>query len=135
MLAPANWASSNLLAILPGLIVKQNCEYYFWPLTHSPVYDDFSGMKAQSYQIIIQGLLDESWSAYLAGMTMIAEPAGVTRITGIVADQSALHGLLGRIRDLNLSLVSVQLLDSDDATPVECRQCRMNKPSNTTFDR
>ncbi len=84
-------------------------------------------MKTQRYQTIIAGVIDESWSAYFAGMTMVAEPTGITRLSGDIADQSALHGLLNKIRDLNLGLVSVQLLDSDGVTPVECRYCRANK--------
>ncbi len=84
-------------------------------------------MKAQSYRVTILGFIDESWSTYFAGMTMTAEPTGVTRLSGEIADQSSLHGLLNKIRDLNLRLVSVQLLDSDGATPVECRHCQINK--------
>ncbi len=75
-------------------------------------------MKAQRYQITFLGFIDESWSAYFAGMTMTAERTGVTRLTAQIADQSALHGLLNRIRDLNLRLISVQLLDGDDANPI-----------------
>ncbi|MDD5082323.1 MAG: hypothetical protein PHU08_03000, partial [Dehalococcoidales bacterium] len=69
------------------------------------------------------------------------ETTGVTRFCGEIADQSALHGLLNKIRDLNLRLISVQLLDSDGVTPVECRYCPtnkppavQNKPSNTSLD-
>jgi hypothetical protein len=90
-------------------------------------------MKAPSYQVTIQGLVDESWFAYFSGLTLIKEPSGVTKVFGEIADQSALHGLLNKIRDLNLRLISVQLLDTDGFTPVECRHCRMNKPSNTSF--
>jgi hypothetical protein len=67
-----------------------------------------------------EGTLDRALS--------LAEPSGVTRLCGEVADQSALHGLLHRIRDLNLRLIAVQLLDSDGVTPIECRRCRVNKP-------
>lgn len=85
-------------------------------------------MKTQRYQIVILGLIDESWSTYFSGMAMTAEPTGVTRLSGEIVDQSALHGLLNKIRDLNLRLISVQLLDTDGVTPVECRHCRMNRP-------
>lgn len=85
-------------------------------------------MKAQRYQIVILGLIDESWSTYFAGMVVTPEPTGVTRLSGEVVDQSALHGLLNRIRDLNLKLISVQMLDSDGVTPVECRNCWLNRP-------
>ncbi|MDA8217483.1 MAG: hypothetical protein M0Z94_07665 [Dehalococcoidales bacterium] len=87
-------------------------------------------MKTQRYRITIQGYLGQSWSAYFAGMTLAAQPSGVTRLTGEIADQSALHGLLNCIRDLDLRLVSVQLLDGD--TPVECRHCPLGQPSPET---
>ena len=73
-------------------------------------------MEAQSYQIIIRGFVDQSWSSYFAGMTMTLEPTGVTRLSGEIPDQSALHGLLNRIHDLNLTLISVQLLDRGSAS-------------------
>ncbi|MDA8218886.1 MAG: hypothetical protein M0Z94_14865 [Dehalococcoidales bacterium] len=99
-------------------------------------------MNARRYRIAVEGSIGESWSPYFAGLTVTAEPTGVTRLCGEIADQSALHGLLNKIRDLNLRLVSVQLLDSDGVTPVECRHCRManptdgqNKPRNTPFGR
>lgn len=85
-------------------------------------------MKAQRYQISLEGLIDRSWSAYFAGMAMAAEPPGVTRLSGELADRSALHGLLNRIADLNLEIISVQLLDEDGATPVECRHCPARRP-------
>ncbi len=92
-------------------------------------------MKAQRYRITVREVLDGSWAAYFAGMAMSKAPAGGTRLCGEVADQPALHGLLHRVRDLNLTLVSVQLLDCDGVTPVDCRRCRGNKPPNTPFDR
>ncbi len=83
-------------------------------------------MKAQRYQITILDSLSTGWTTYFTEMT-ITEPSGVTRICGELADQSALHGLLNKIRDLNLKLISVQLLDKDGVTPVECRYCPTNK--------
>ena len=98
-------------------------------------------MKAERYQILFQGLIDESWSSYFSGMTINAGPTGLTRLHGEMADQSALHGLLIKIRDLNLKLISVHLLDSDGVTPIECQYCPLNKPvqdqnkpSNTSLD-
>jgi hypothetical protein len=92
-------------------------------------------MKGLKYRITTRGLLDESWSAYFSGMTISGEPGGTTGITGEIADQSALHGLLNKVRDLNLEIVSVLLLDVDGVTPVECRLCGKNKPLNTSFGR
>ncbi|MBU0494357.1 MAG: hypothetical protein KKA73_17865 [Chloroflexi bacterium] len=63
-------------------------------------------MKATTYQIQVQGKLDESWSQWFQGLTVTVE-GDVTTLTGPVADQAALRGLLTRILDLNLVLVSV----------------------------
>ena len=62
------------------------------------------------YQIKVKGVLDEKWSDWFNGMTMTFENASdgspITTLTGAV-DQAALHGLLNKIRNLNLDLISV----------------------------
>ncbi len=69
---------------------------------------DALGAAPADYEIVVQGRLDERWAARLENMTVTALPNGQTRLAGAVADQPALHGLLNRIRDLGLVLVSVQ---------------------------
>ena len=59
-----------------------------------------------SYQIKVKGRLDSQWSDWFEGMTITSD-GGQTTISGQVADQAALHGLLMRIRDLGLQLISV----------------------------
>ena len=59
------------------------------------------------YEIRVQGILDERWSAWFGGLAVRSEGEDVTLITGRVPDQAALHGLLARINDLGLTLVSV----------------------------
>ena len=86
-------------------------------------------MKTQKYQILIQGLIDKSWASYFTGMILTVKSTGVTSLSGELADQSALYGLLNKIRDVNIGLISVQLLDSDGVTPIECRRCRLNEPA------
>jgi hypothetical protein len=61
-----------------------------------------------SYEIRVQGLLDERWGSWFDGMTLTTDPAGTTMICGFVVDQAALHGLLARLRDLGLPLVAVR---------------------------
>ena len=68
-----------------------------------------------TYQIMVQGRLSEKWSDWFDGMTITVENSNasftVTTLTGTVADQVALYGLLSRIRDLGLPLLLVQYVD------------------------
>jgi len=59
------------------------------------------------YEIKIKGYLDQSWSKRFAGMKLTHLEGERTLLSGIMIDQAALHGLLERIRDLNLTLISV----------------------------
>ena len=65
------------------------------------------------YEIRLEGSLDETWTAWFDGMQIINEDGGATVITGVVADQAALHGLLAKVRDLGLPLVSVRRIDAE----------------------
>lgn len=61
------------------------------------------------YEIQIEGVLDERWSSWFDGLQITSQAgSGVTVITGPVADQAALHGLLAKVRDLGLPLVAVR---------------------------
>jgi hypothetical protein len=62
------------------------------------------------YAIRVEGLLDAHWSQWLEGMTITREGGGVTRIEGPLMDQAALHGVLNKLRDLRLPIVTVQRL-------------------------
>ena len=61
----------------------------------------------QIFHIRLEGHLDRRWSEWLDGMAITSLENGETLLTGPVADQSALHGLLAKIRDMNLKLISV----------------------------
>ena len=63
------------------------------------------------YQIRVEGELDAGWSGWFGGLTVRPEAGGVTLLDGPVRDQAALHGLLAKIRDLGLPLVSVQRVE------------------------
>lgn len=59
------------------------------------------------YQIRIKGQLDNRWADWFEGLTITLAEDGFTLLTGPVADQAALHGLLKKVRDLGMPLVSV----------------------------
>jgi hypothetical protein len=62
------------------------------------------------YEIRVKGHLDTRWAAWFDGLTLTYASDGTTSIHGPVADQAALHGLLQKIRDLGLPLISVNHL-------------------------
>jgi hypothetical protein len=63
--------------------------------------------EAETYEVRLRGHLDPRWAARLDVPSLTHEPDGTTTLRGIAVDQAALHGLLQRVRDLGLTLVSV----------------------------
>jgi hypothetical protein len=59
-------------------------------------------------RVRVEGELDPAWSTLLADLAVTGEPDGTTLVSGELADQAAVHGLLAAIRDLGLSLISVE---------------------------
>jgi hypothetical protein len=72
--------------------------------------------EAGRYEIRLTGRLDAHWAAWFDGLTVSHESDGTTVIRGAIADQAALHGLLQRVRDLGLPLVSVTRLEPEGPT-------------------
>ena len=73
----------------------------------------------QRAEIRVKGQLDEHWSDWFDGLTITHTDENETVLTGPVVDQAALHGLLARLRDLRLPIVSVKLsevAEQEDAT-------------------
>jgi hypothetical protein len=70
--------------------------------------------EAGRYEIRLTGRLDAHWAAWFDGLTVSHETDGTTVISGPIADQAALHGLLQRVRDLGLPLVSVIRVELDE---------------------
>jgi hypothetical protein len=74
----------------------------------------------QSVEIRVKGRIDEHWSHWFEDLTITHTDQDETILTGYVADQSTLYGVLARLRDLGLLLVSVNtwaMTDQEDATP------------------
>jgi len=67
------------------------------------------------YQIRIKGHLGREWTNWFGGLTITLEEDGDTVLTGPVVDQAALHGLLKKVRDLGLPLVSVSSVEPGQA--------------------
>jgi hypothetical protein len=63
------------------------------------------------YEIRVRGVLDSRWTAWFDGLQVVGE-GEETVISGLLADQPALHGLLAKVRDLGLCLISVRRLDT-----------------------
>ncbi len=72
---------------------------------------------ARRYEIRLTGHLDPRRSSWFDGLTVRRESDGTTVIAGPVADQAALHGLLQRVRDLGLPLISVTQVDTARTEP------------------
>jgi hypothetical protein len=71
--------------------------------------------EPESYEIRIKGHLDKRWAAWFEGLSITLEENGDTLLTGPVIDQAALHGLLKKVRDLGMPLVSVSPLEHGQA--------------------
>jgi hypothetical protein len=69
--------------------------------------------EAGRYEIRLTGRLDAHWAAWFDGLTVSHESDGTSVISGPIADQAALHGLLQRVRDLGLPLVSVTRVEPE----------------------
>ena len=69
--------------------------------------------EAGQYEIRLQGHLEARWAAWFDGLTLTRERDGTTLIHGPVVDQAALHGLLQKVRDVGLPLVSVRNVEPD----------------------
>jgi hypothetical protein len=68
---------------------------------------------AGRYEIRLGGHLDSRWAVWFDGLVLAIDSDGTTTITGQVVDQAALHGLLQKVRDIGLPLVSVTPVDPD----------------------
>lgn len=71
----------------------------------------------EQYEIRVDGRLSPRWGSWFDGLTITDEGDGTTRISGPVVDQAALHGLLQKLRDLGITLLSLSRTSSRTNTP------------------
>ena len=76
------------------------------------------------YEIRLKGHLDDRWADWFEGLTITLEEDGDTLLTGPVIDQATLHGLLKKVRDLGMPLVSVSPLEHGPSTTLPLRGLR-----------
>jgi hypothetical protein len=79
------------------------------------------------YQIRIKGHLGQQWIDWFDGLSITLEEDGDTLLTGPVTDQAALHGLLKKVRDLGMPLVSVNQVQFDETHPYHSKKEKKNE--------
>ena len=91
-----------------------------------------NGHHGDWYEIRIQGRLDDRWSAWFDDLDLSHTDDGITVLHGPVADQAALHGLLHKLRDLGVPLLSVTRTDppTTGATPAHRPESTHNQPGS-----
>ncbi len=89
--------------------------------THASTKDHY---EPGLYEIRLKGHLGSQWTDWFEGLTITLEDNGDTLLTGPVIDQAALHGLLKKIRDLGMPLVSVSPLEHGPSTTLPLRGLR-----------
>ncbi len=75
--------------------------------------------RPKIFQIRIKGHLGQQWAGWFDGLTIVLEEDGNTLISGPVIDQSALHGILKKIRDLGMPLLSINSVDPNQSTKAD----------------
>jgi hypothetical protein len=85
----------------------------------SDVSSEFDPGRLTAYRIRIKGHLGPQWTDWFEGLAITLDESGDTLLTGPVVDQAALHGLLRRVRDLGMPLVSVRPVRQDVSDAIE----------------
>ena len=94
--------------------------------SYVPIVSEVSTVKRSEvgrYEIRLRGHLASRWAAWFDGLSLTNENDGTTLIHGLVVDQAALHGLIQKVRDVGLPLISVAQIDTDqtDISTTEAR--------------
>ena len=77
--------------------------------------------EAGRYEIRLKGHLDNRWATWFDGLSLTTCSDGTTTLHGVVVDQSALHGLLQKVRDIGLPLISVTRVETDQPDAPACQ--------------
>ena len=83
--------------------------------------------EPMAYQIRLKGHLGREWTDWFEGLTITLEENGDTLLTGPVIDQAALHGLLKKVRDLGMTLLSVNRVEPGPSTTLGTGQAEASK--------
>ncbi len=78
--------------------------------------------NAKTYEIRLKGHLEARWAKWFDGLAITLEDNGDTLLTGPVVDQAALHGILKKVRDLGMPLVSVSAVEHGQADQSDVKQ-------------
>ncbi len=76
-------------------------------MAHKKTFATSDEEMVVTYKIKVKGHLDQQWAEWLGDLRIVYDDEGNTLLSGQVADQAALHGILGQIRDLGLALISI----------------------------
>jgi hypothetical protein len=79
-------------------------------------------IQPMDYQIRIKGHLGQQWTDWFDGLTITLEDNGDTLLTGLVVDQSALHGFLKKVRELGIPLISVNPVQPDQVNAPDVKK-------------
>ncbi|GAP13580.1 hypothetical protein LARV_01335 [Longilinea arvoryzae] len=83
--------------------------------------DNVKNNQQPCYEIRLKGHLDSQWKDWFSGLTITLEENGTTLLSGPLADQAALHGLLKKVRDLGMPLVSISPVEPDQTDGTNIR--------------
>jgi hypothetical protein len=81
-------------------------------------------VRQEIYQIVVKGHLDSEWSDWFDGLTIALVDNGETILSGPIIDQAALHGVLIKIRDLGLTLLSLTRIETSREHKVDPHVCQ-----------
>ncbi len=91
-------------------------------MSDEPTYNENHNQHSY-YEIRLKGHLGSQWTDWFEGLTITLEANGETLLTGPVADQAALYGLLKKVRDLGLPMLSVNRIQNDETHQNHSKRC------------